>query len=86
MAETASQPEQETNRERAKALILKTLGVRRVAAWCGVEDATVYQWLSRGTEQKPIPPDRVPAILAGARAEKLDAPVAVLWPEMAGAL
>lgn len=74
-----------TPRDRAKALILKTLGVRRVAAWCCVGEDAVYQWLTRGTDLEPIPPARVPQILAGARAENLDAPLAILWPAMAGA-
>jgi hypothetical protein len=72
-------------RDQAKALILKTLGVKRVAHWCGVEEATVYQWLSRGTDEEPIPTNRVAPIVKGARADGLDAPLAVLWPAMAGA-
>lgn len=85
MPETDRHPEQETNRDRAKALILKTLGVKRVAAWCEVAEDTVYQWLSRGTDAEPIPPARVAAIVNGARAEELEAPLGVLWPAMAGA-
>lgn len=70
---------------RAKHLILKGLGVRRVAAWCGVSEMAVYQWLQRGTDEEPIPPARVAAILSGAKAEGLDAPIGVLWPAMAEA-
>lgn len=84
MAEPACTATSESPKERAKALLLKTLGVKRVAHWCGVEEATVYQWLSRGTDEEPIPPARVAAIVTGAKAEGLDAPVAVLWPAMAG--
>lgn len=74
-----------TPRARAKELILKRLGVKRVAAWCGVEEDTVYQWLSRGSDERPIPTERVAAIVTGARAEGLDAPIGVLWPAMAEA-
>lgn len=76
---------EETPHARAKHLILKVLGVRRVANWCGVEVSAVWQWLQRGTDAEPIPPKRVPAIVAGARSEGLDAPVEILWPAMAGA-
>jgi hypothetical protein len=78
-------PSSSTSRERARLLILKVLGVKRVAAWCGVGEATVYQWLGRGTEDEPIPAARVPAIVAGARADNLDAPIDVLWPALAAA-
>jgi hypothetical protein len=67
---------------RAKVLILKKFGARRVAVWCGVDPLTVYQWLQRGTDEKPIPTKHVPAILAGAQAAGLGAPIAVLWPAM----
>jgi len=73
-------------RERAKTLILRTLGVRRIADWCGVGEAAVYQWLSRGTDEEPIPPERVLKIIEGARAESLDAPLEVLWPAGASTL
>jgi hypothetical protein len=67
----------------ARELVLKRLGVKRVAAWCGVAEDTVYQWLKRGTPAEPVPASRVPAILTGAQAEGFDAPLAILWPAMA---
>jgi hypothetical protein len=70
--------------EATKALILKTLTVKKVAGWCGVDDATPYQWLSRGTEANPIPPAYVPAIVAGARAAGIAFDVGLLWPAMRG--
>lgn len=82
--EAANEPA-EGARDRAKALILDQLGVKRVAVWCDVAEDTVYQWLSRGTDAEPIPPKRVADIVKGARAEGLDAPIGVLWPAMAGA-
>ncbi len=75
-----------TFRGQASELILKRLGARRVAEWCGVAEATVYQWLHRGTEDEPIPANRVGAILAGAQREKLDAPLAILSPALARAM
>lgn len=72
-------------KDRARTLILKTLGVRRVAGWCGVTEDAVYQWLSRGTDAAPVPPQRVASIVAGAKAEGLEAPLDVLWPAMAAA-
>lgn len=35
------------------------------------------------SDQEPIPTSRVAAILKGAKAEGLDAPIGVLWPAMA---
>lgn len=70
--------------ERARHLITKVLGVRRVAGWCGVDELTPYKWLERGTDARPIPTEHVPAILNGAKADGLDAPVEILWPAMAG--
>ena len=78
--------EGQSPRERARSLILDTLGVRRIAQWCSVEESTVYQWLVRGTDDMPIPPPRLPLILAGARAEGLAAPLDVLWPALAHVL
>jgi hypothetical protein len=86
MADLATQdPTDQTPLGQAKHLILKVLGVRRVAKWCNVADATVYQWLTRGSDATPIPTHHVPAIVNGAKAEGLDAPIGVLWPAMAEA-
>ncbi len=84
MAELAEQRNPETPLEQAKALILKDLGLARVARWCGVGEAAVYQWLVRGTDERPIPPDFVPPILAGAKAAGMSVPLTVLMPAMAG--
>lgn len=86
MTDEPRHPEQETNRSRAKALLLKTIGASKVAEWCGVGEATVYQWLSRGTEEAPIPNGRIPAILQGARREGIAVDIAVLWPAMGEAV
>jgi hypothetical protein len=58
----------QTRAERAKALILQDLGVKRVAGWTGVAEATVYQWLSRATERAPVPVSRGIQIIAAASA------------------
>lgn len=85
MNDPGCHPATETPKEKARQLILKALGAKRVAAWCGVEEATVYQWLGRGSDENPVPPARVPAIIAGAREAGLDAPMSILWPAMAQA-
>lgn len=71
------------SRAAAKVVILEDLGVRRVAGWCNVSEAAVYQWLSRGTDLEPIPVKRVSAIVNGARADGLAINARVLWPAMA---
>lgn len=68
----------------ARALLLTTFGVQKVARWSGVSEAAVYQWLHRGTAAAPIPASRVPAIAKGAALEGLDFDLGDLWPAMAG--
>jgi hypothetical protein len=68
----------------ARQLILKGLGVRRVADWCGVGEDAVYQWISRGTDETPIPERYVAPICRGAKADGLACEPRVLWPAMAG--
>lgn len=80
MAQLAVEGNPETPLARARALILKELGVGRVAAWCGVREMAVYKWLERGTDQRPIPPDFVPDIVVGARQAGFAIDTAVLWP------
>ncbi len=79
---TACHDSAETGPGAARELILKTLGARRVAMWCGVTPDAVYQWLSRGTNDQPIPSRYVPTILAGAKADGLTVDPSVLWPAM----
>jgi hypothetical protein len=69
-----------TPKERATNAVLRTIGVKRIAAWCGVSEATPYQWLSRGTDEYPIPPKWVPIIIRNAKAEGLEVEWADLWP------
>lgn len=85
MAQPDASDKSETARDRAKTLLLKEFGVSQVATWCGVGEMAVYQWLSRGTDEKPIPSDFVPMIIEGARSKGLEAPLEVLWPAMARA-
>lgn len=70
----------ETRTERAKALILRDLGVKRVAEWAGVAEATVYQWLSRSTERAPVPTARGIQIIACAAREGIDIDADILVP------
>ena len=65
----------------ARTLILKVLGVKRVAAWCGVGQDAVYQWLSRSTAEAPIPAARVSAIVRGAAACGIKFDVRLIWPD-----
>ncbi len=67
-------------RQRAKALVLRGLGVKRVAGWCGIKVDTVYQLLGRGTNEHPLPLSYVAKIVAGAKADGIDFDPAVLWP------
>ena len=73
----------ESRMERAKALILRDLGVKRVASWTGVSDATVYQWLSRATERAPVPAARGLQILACATREGVAIDADLLVPGLA---
>lgn len=73
-------------RERASNALLKVIGAKRVAAWCGVDIATPYQWLSRGTEANPIPPKYVPIIIKAALAEGLPVAWDDLWPDVSSNL
>jgi len=70
----------ETRTERAKALILRDLGVKRVAEWAGVAEATVYQWLSRATERAPVPTARGIQIIACAAREGIEIDADILVP------
>lgn len=81
-----SEEEAERPLQKARELLLKKLGVRRVAHWCGVSEDAVYQWLSRGRAEEPMPPVHVPKIVAGAKAEGITFDVTILWPAMSGML
>ena len=69
----------------ARDVILKTLGVKRIADWCGCSEAAVYQWISRGTDAEPIPPAKVAMITVGASAAGIAFDVRALWPAMPAA-
>ena len=74
------------HREGLRALLLKKLTVKRVAGWCDVSEAAIYQWISRGTPEEPIPPSHVPAIIKGAKADGLPPfDIGIIWPAMASA-
>lgn len=75
----------QTPRQRAASVIRETIGVRRVAAYCRVSEATPYQWLSRGTDEHPIPPRYVPMIVQGARGDGIAVDWEALWPGVADA-
>lgn len=68
--------------QRARDLVLSELTVRRCAAWCGVKENTVYQWLGRGTDVEPIPVSWAMRIARAARAEGLACDIRVLVPSL----
>ena len=82
MGGAACHADVESVRQRARTVLLKTLGAKRVADWCSVSEATVYQWISRGTEDRPIPPERIADISRGAAAAGLKFDLRDLWPGM----
>jgi transposase len=69
-----------TPRDRAKTVILQELGLRKVAEWCNVSESAVYQWLSRGTDSRPIPTERALAIISAAQAEGITFNASALCP------
>lgn len=83
MKPTESPTPGESRMERAKALILRDLGVKRVASWTGVSDATVYQWISRATERAPVPAARGLQIIACATREGVAIDADLLVPGLA---
>jgi predicted DNA-binding transcriptional regulator AlpA len=83
MKPTESPTPGESRMERAKVLILRDLGVKRVAAWTGVSDATVYQWLSRATERAPVPAARGLQIIHCATREGVAIDADLLVPGLA---
>jgi hypothetical protein len=74
------------NEDRIRHIVLKVLGLRKVADWCSVSESAVSQWLSRRNGDAPIPPQHVPAIVAGAAAEGIAIEVAEIWPAAKGLL
>lgn len=64
----------------ARELILGTIGADRVAAWCGVKPNTVYQWLRRGNDQRPIPPGPAMTIAYFAKCDGIEFDLTILAP------
>ncbi|HZT52350.1 MAG TPA: hypothetical protein VFA22_10475 [Stellaceae bacterium] len=81
-AQSQASQDDRSPRETARDLLVKDLGVGAVADWCSVSEAAVYQWISRGDDETPIPPVYVPRIIAGARAAGKAVSLAVLWPAL----
>ena len=70
----------------ARSLIVEQLGAERCAAWAGVNKNTVYQWLTRGTADEPIPVRKAFLILAGAHAAGEAIDVRALIPSLPACL
>lgn len=82
LAEACHAPDSSVDEPRD--LVLRVLTAARIARWCKVSEAAVYQWLHRGTEDAPVPARVVPDIAAGAESEGLSFDLGVLWPAMKG--
>lgn len=59
------------------------IGVTRIAYWTGRSESAVYKWLQRRDADCPIPPEHLPAVARGARADGVAFDVALLWPDHA---
>lgn len=57
------------------------IGTTRIAYWTGRSESAVYKWLRRRAPEQPIPPEHLPAVIMGAKAEGLNINLTVLWPE-----
>lgn len=81
MSETTTASDQ-TPREAARTLILERLGPDNVAEWCGVAKNTVFQWLSRGTDDQPVPLRQAMTIWTEARRLGIDFKIQVIAPSV----
>ncbi len=61
---------------------LHELGLTQVALWCRVSEAAVYKWLARRPTDSPVPPQHLPAIVAGCRAAGIALDPRDLWPAL----
>lgn len=70
----------EPNFDAAKSLIYKTLTVRRCAAWLGVKENTVHQWVHRGDDMAPFPRHRAFDLHQAAKADGVEFDLKTLIP------
>lgn len=64
----------------AQAEVLR-IGATRIAYWTGRSESAVYKWLRRRPSETPIPPEHLPAVAKGARADGVTIDLRLLWPE-----
>lgn len=57
------------------------IGTTRIAYWTGRSESAVYKWLHRRADDQPIPPEHLPAVIKGAKADGVEIDLKVLWPE-----
>lgn len=57
------------------------IGTTKIAYWTGRSESAVYKWLSRRPADAPVPPEHLPAVIRGAKADGVEIDVAVLWPD-----
>lgn len=66
----------------AQAEVLR-IGTTKIAYWTGRSESAVYKWLSRRPDNAPVPPEHLPAVIRGAKADGIEIDLAVLWPDSA---
>lgn len=66
----------------AQAEVLR-IGTTKIAYWTGRSESAVYKWLTRRPSDAPVPPEHLPAVIRGAKADGVEVNLAVLWPDSA---
>lgn len=69
---------QRQRRSRAQQRLLD-IGLARIAVWCGISESAVYKWLDRRPADSPVPPQHIPAILAGCRSAGIELEADDIW-------
>lgn len=57
------------------------IGATRIAYWTKRSESAVYKWLRRRPPETPIPPEHLPAVAKGAKADGVAINLPLLWPE-----
>lgn len=60
---------------------VRRIGTTNIAYWTGRSESAVYKWLQRRPCAQPIPPEHLPAVIKGAKADGVEIDLKVLWPE-----
>jgi hypothetical protein len=84
MGATTCHPPASEGELTARDVVLRVIGVKRLAAWCDVSVHAPYQWLSRGDGAVAIPASYAATIIKAARAEGIDFDIGLFWPDLRG--